>query len=96
MAKKHLPSQKKDTKSSKISEKATANVSQVGTTDHLKPSFRFTYADDKRWHLSEWKADEIKDLIREWKKDLNSCKGGVFPPLRMDNANSPLLTPNSF
>ena len=68
MVKKHLPKPKKDTKSNKISEKATANASQVGTTDHLKPSFRFTYADENRWHLSEWKADEIKELIRDLKK----------------------------
>ncbi|MBR8834349.1 MAG: hypothetical protein DSM106950_10020 [Stigonema ocellatum SAG 48.90 = DSM 106950] len=68
MGKKHLPKQKKDTKGSKIPENATANAFQAGTTDHLRPSFRFTYADENRWHLSEWNADEIKDLIRDLKK----------------------------
>jgi hypothetical protein len=68
VSKKHLPKQSRNTKSGKISQEATANVSQGGSTDHQNPSFRFAYADENRWRLSDWQPDEILDLVRNLKK----------------------------
>ncbi|MEH2148588.1 MAG6450 family protein [Nostoc sp.] len=68
MGKKHLPKQKIENKSKKISEEATAKATQGETTDHLKPSFRFKHADPNRWCLSKWEAEEIVDLMRALQK----------------------------
>lgn len=68
MPKKRLPEQKFKNKSKKISEEATAKATQGDKTDHLNPSFRFTHADENRWCLSKWKAQEIEDLIHALKK----------------------------
>jgi hypothetical protein len=70
MQKKHLPKQKQNSKNipKKISEESIAKVTQGGSTDDFNPSFRFTYADENNWCLSEWNASEIDDLIRALKK----------------------------
>ena len=39
-----------------------------GSTDGEHPSFRFTYADQNRWPLSDWTSSEIDDLIQGLKR----------------------------
>lgn len=68
MSKRHVHKPQKGTISGKISDKATENADQGGSTDHLSPSFRFTHADENRWLLSDWESHEIDDLIRALKK----------------------------
>jgi len=65
---KQIPKQSKSTRSGKISESATNQLSQAVSTDDQNPSFRFTAVDDNRWLLSDWNSAEINDLISALKK----------------------------
>ena len=60
------PQQKQ--KQKPVAEQISAQLSLLGSTDGERPSFRFTYADQNRWLLSDWTSSEINDLIQGLKR----------------------------
>lgn len=65
--KKQIPKPTQENKQIRIPKQAT-QLTPSASTDDEYPSFRFTYADQNRWRLSDWTSQEIKDVIEGLKK----------------------------